>query len=54
MRSQSTQSGEENLIRKPYRSPDVIIYGNIREITKTAGNMGNADGGASPMHKTQT
>jgi hypothetical protein len=53
MRSQSTQSGEENLTRKPYRSPHVSIYGDIREITKAVGNMGKGDGGAGKTDKTQ-
>jgi hypothetical protein len=32
-------------IRKPYRKPQVIVYGNIREITRNAGPKGNIDGG---------
>ena len=35
--------GQEN--QKPYRKPEVIIYGNIREITRNAGPKGDLDGG---------
>jgi hypothetical protein len=31
--------------KKPYHQPEVIVYGNIREITKNAGPRGNLDGG---------
>jgi len=31
--------------RKPYHKPEVIVYGNIREITRNVGSKGNLDGG---------
>lgn len=31
--------------KKPYRRPVLQAYGNIRAITRTAGDMGNTDGG---------
>jgi hypothetical protein len=31
--------------KKPYHKPEVIIYGNIREITGNIGSMGVDDGG---------
>ena len=31
--------------KKPYHKPQVIVYGNIREITRNAGAKGNVDGG---------
>lgn len=31
--------------KKLYHKPEVIIYGNIREITRNAGPKGNLDGG---------
>lgn len=31
--------------KKPYHKPEVIVYGNIREITRNAGPKGNLDGG---------
>lgn len=35
----------EHETKKPYHTPEVIVYGNIREITKNAGPKGNLDGG---------
>ena len=37
--------GNEQETRKPYHKPEVIIYGNIREITRNAGPKGDLDGG---------
>jgi hypothetical protein len=31
--------------KKPYQTPRLDVYGDIRKITQTAGNTGNADGG---------
>jgi hypothetical protein len=31
--------------KKPYHKPEVIVYGNIREITRNAGPKGANDGG---------
>jgi hypothetical protein len=38
-----TGQGEEQ--KKPYHKPEVIVYGNIREITRNVGPKGNLDGG---------
>lgn len=35
----------EQETKKPYHKPAVIVYGNIREITRNAGPKGNLDGG---------
>jgi hypothetical protein len=35
----------EHEIKKPYRKPEIIVYGNIREITRNLGPKGNVDGG---------
>ena len=37
--------GNEQQTRKPYHKPEVIVYGNIREITRNVGEKGNLDGG---------
>ena len=37
--------GRELETKKPYHKPEVVVYGNIREITRNAGPKGNADGG---------
>jgi hypothetical protein len=31
--------------RKPYHKPELVVYGNIREITRNVGPKGNLDGG---------
>ena len=36
---------DEQETRKPYHKPEVIVYGNIREITRNVGPKGNLDGG---------
>jgi len=38
-------AGLEQENKKPYRKPQVTVYGNIREITRNAGAKGNLDGG---------
>ena len=38
-------AGPEQELKKPYHKPQVIVYGNIREITRNAGPKGNLDGG---------
>jgi hypothetical protein len=35
----------EHETKKPYHKPEVIDYGNIREITRNLGPKGNVDGG---------
>ena len=36
---------QEHETKKPYHKPEVIVYGNIREITRNAGPKGAVDGG---------
>ena len=43
LRSQAQVNEQET--KKPYHKPEVIIYGNIREITRNIGSKGNLDGG---------
>lgn len=31
--------------KNPYQKPELLVYGNIREITKNVGSKGNLDGG---------
>jgi hypothetical protein len=38
-------AGKELETKKPYHKPEVISYGNIREITRNAGPKGDLDGG---------
>ena len=39
----SPDTPEEN--RKPYHKPELVTYGNIREITRNTGPKGADDGG---------
>ena len=36
---------QEHETKKPYHKPQVISYGNIREVTRNLGPKGDADGG---------
>jgi len=36
---------QEQQTKKPYHKPEVIVYGNIREITRNVGSKGALDGG---------
>jgi hypothetical protein len=38
-------AGKEHETKKPYHKPEVIVYGNIREITRNLGSKGALDGG---------
>ena len=40
--------------KKPYHKPDVVVYGDIREITRNVGSRGTDDnaGGAAAGPKT--
>ena len=46
----------DNQQKKPYHKPEVIVYGNIREITRNVGPKNNLDngGGAAAGPKTGT
>jgi hypothetical protein len=38
-------SAQDSRIKKPYETPQLVVYGDIREITNAAGRMGTPDGG---------
>jgi len=38
------QANDQKL-KKTYHKPEVIVYGNIREITRNVGSKGDLDGG---------
>ena len=51
----NSQSPEEQLeTKKPYHKPELLVYGNIREITRNVGPKGADDngGGAAAGPKT--
>ncbi|HZI61752.1 MAG TPA: hypothetical protein VFD62_13625 [Pyrinomonadaceae bacterium] len=42
----NTESPEEQAeTKKPYHKPELLVYGNIREITRNVGPKGAEDGG---------
>jgi len=47
MKSQKKESA-----KKTYHAPQLHVYGNISELTKAVGNMGNLDGGSGSMKRT--
>jgi hypothetical protein len=42
---ETIEQSKEQPLKKPYHKPEVIVYGNIREITRNAGPKGDLDGG---------
>ena len=45
---------QEHETKKPYHKPEVVVYGNIREITGNAGAKGNVDGGGGAAARPKT
>jgi hypothetical protein len=44
---------DEESKKKPYATPQLVVYGDIREVTQTVGNKGALDGPAGgSMDKT--
>jgi hypothetical protein len=53
MTTKSTSFQENGPVKKSYESPRLVVYGDIREITKAAGSAGSeGDGGVHPNNKT--
>jgi hypothetical protein len=48
----ATHSSPTKPVKKPYRSPQLQIYGDLPNITRAVSNMGDADNGNPPTHKT--
>jgi len=44
-RSETGEELREQENKKPYHKPEMIVYGNIREITRNIGSKGDVDGG---------
>ena len=44
-RKATDEQANAGQIKKPYHKPEVIVYGNIREITRNIGPKGDLDGG---------
>jgi hypothetical protein len=50
---QSTSSATDKSEKKPYESPQLIVYGDIRDLTGSVGNTGVPDGGHGVHSRTQ-
>ena len=49
MNSSQQPDAEKDLVRKPYSKPQIQVYGDLREITKTvSGSKNTPDGGPGP------
>lgn len=47
----SPAAGEGRPAKKPYHSPQMRIYGNIREVTQGSGSNGNRDSPSAPVRR---
>jgi hypothetical protein len=52
MTDNSHESKQGDVLKKPYSTPRLETYGDIREVTNSAGMTGNADGNAHGNTKT--
>ena len=39
--------------RKPYRKPEIVTWGTLRDLTQAVGNSGSKDGGHGRNHRTR-
>jgi hypothetical protein len=39
-------------VKKPYKAPELIQWGTLRDITRTVGKSGNSDGGSGNTQKS--
>ena len=53
MPTESPSFKEDRPARKPYESPRLEVYGDIRTVTEAVGHTGNDDGGIHTSNKTQ-
>ncbi len=48
----TSDNQEPDSARKPYQHPELVVYGNISEITQALGMNGMMDGGGGGINKT--
>jgi hypothetical protein len=53
MPTESPGFNKDRPARKPYESPKLEVYGDIRDVTESAGMTGSLDGAAMGPNKTQ-
>jgi hypothetical protein len=39
-------------VKKPYSSPELVVYGTVEDLTRTVANTGAMDGNIGSTHKT--
>ena len=52
-KQKSAHTNRINHTKKSYQQPELQVYGDLRDITQTLGNMGAKDGGSGKTHGTQ-
>jgi hypothetical protein len=52
MVAKTTGSSDDAVARKPYESPKLEVYGDIREIARSVGMTGMADGATHGQTRT--
>jgi hypothetical protein len=40
----------EKLPKNPYQSPKLLVYGDLKEMTKSSGRFGKLDAHGRPLH----
>ena len=45
IQSEPTKHTDDKIAKKPYHKPELVVYGNIRELTRNVGTKGPKDGG---------
>ncbi len=53
IQSEPIRPTDAKIARKPYHKPELMVYGDIRELTQTVGNMGAKDGGSGNTSRSQ-
>jgi hypothetical protein len=46
------QPSEKTTAKKPYQSPKLLVYGDLTEMTKSAGTKSKPDGGGRRARRT--
>lgn len=45
---------KSEVVRKPFRTPELTVFGDIREITQTVGNKTTVADGGQPGNRDKT
>jgi len=50
----TTYTADQNSTPKPYESPRLVVYGDLRQITQSNGHNGGLDGQGGPINQTRS